>query len=129
MSIVSAAFSAIVIVLIAVKIREVNSGYAIALSIGACVMLMYYAVGRLGQIAQYIERLTSYVSINIAYINIILKMIGISYICRFSTDICRDAGYGAIASQIEIAGRISLILLGMPVLMSVIDLVVSIVGG
>ena len=43
--------------------------------------------------------------------------------------LCRDAGYNAIASQVEMAGKISLILLSMPVLMSVIDLVVKIVEG
>ena len=80
-------------------------------------------------IASYIDRLTAYVSVNISYIDVILKMIGIAYICRFSSDICKDAGCNAMASQVEMAGKITLILLSMPILMGVIDLVVTIVEG
>ena len=72
---------------------------------------------------------TAYVSENISYIDVILKMIGIAYICRFSSDICKDAGCNAMASQVEMAGKITLILLSMPILMGVIDLVVTIVEG
>lgn len=129
MSLISVVFAAVIVVLIALKLREMGSGYGILMSIGACVMVMYFVIGRFRQIAGYIDRLISYVSVDITYIDIILKMIGIAYICQFATDICRDAGYQAIASQVEMAGKISLILLSMPVLMSVIDLVVAIVEG
>ena len=129
MSLISVVFAAVIVVLIALKLREMGSGYGILMSIGACVMVMYFVIGRFRQIAGYIDRLVSYVSVDITYIDIILKMIGIAYICQFATDICKDAGYQAIASQVEMAGKISLILLSMPVLMSVIDLVVAIVEG
>lgn len=129
MSLISVVFAAVIVVLIALKLKEMGSGYGILMSIGACVMVMYFVIGRFRQIAGYIDRLVSYVSVDITYIDIILKMIGIAYICQFATDICRDAGYQAIASQVEMAGKISLILLSMPVLMSVIDLVVAIVEG
>lgn len=46
-----------------------------------------------------------------------------------SSDICKDAGCNAMASQVEMAGKITLILLSMPILMGVIDLVVTIVEG
>lgn len=128
MSLISVVFSAVVAALIAIKVREVNAACSVVLSAAACVMLMYFVVDRFNRIAGYVDRITGYVSVNIVYVDIILKMIGIAYICQFATDICRDAGYGAIASQIEICGKVSLMLLGMPVLMSVIDLVVSIVG-
>lgn len=129
MSLVSVVFSALVIVLITIKIKSTSPGYSALLSIGACIMLMYFVVGKLSRIISYIDRLTSYVSVDIAYIDIILKMTGISYICQFAGDICRDAGCTAIATQVETAGKISLVLLSMPVLMSVIDLVVRIVEG
>lgn len=129
MSLISVVFAAVIVVLIALKLREMGSGYGVLMSIGACMMVMYFVISRFRQIAGYIDRLASYVSVDITYIDIILKMIGIAYICQFATDICKDAGYQAIASQVEMAGKISLILLSMPVLMSVIDLVVAIVEG
>ena len=109
--------------------EDKRTGFRIVLSIAGCVMLMYFVVSRFRLIASYIDRLTAYVSVNISYIDVILKMIGIAYICRFSSDICKDAGCNAMASQVEMAGKITLILLSMPILMGVIDLVVTIVEG
>ena len=128
MNLMAVSLATVIVVLIAVKIKELDSGYGIV-SIAGCVMLMYFVVSRFRLIASYIDRLTAYVSVNISYIDVILKMIGIAYICRFSSDICKDAGCNAMASQVEMAGKITLILLSMPILMGVIDLVVTIVEG
>lgn len=129
MNLIAVAFAAVIVVLIATKIKDMDTGYGVLLSIAGCVLVMYFVVGKFRQITEYIDRITEYVSVNIAYIDVILKMIGLAYVCQFSSDICKDAGYNAMASQVEMAGKISLILLSMPVLMSVIDLVVKIVEG
>ena len=129
MNLIAVSFAAVIVVLIAIKIKDMDSGYGVILSMAGCVMVMYFVVSRFRQIADYIDRITVYISVNITYIDVILKMIGLAYVCQFSSDLCRDAGYNAIASQVEMAGKISLILLSMPVLMSVIDLVVKIVEG
>lgn len=129
MNLIAVSFAAVIVVLIAIKIKDMDSGYGVILSMAGCVMVMYFVVIRFRQIADYIDRITAYISVNITYIDVILKMIGLAYVCQFSSDLCRDAGYNAIASQVEMAGKISLILLSMPVLMSVIDLVVKIVEG
>lgn len=129
MNLIAVSFAAVIVVLIAIKIKDMDSGYGVILSMAGCVMVMYFVVSRFRQIADYIDRITAYISVNITYIDVILKMIGLAYVCQFSSDLCRDAGYNAIASQVEMAGKISLILLSMQVLMSVIDLVVKIVEG
>ena len=129
MNLIAVSFAAVIVVLIAIKIKDMDSGYGVILSMAGCVMVMYFVVSRFRQITDYIDRITAYISVNITYIDVILKMIGLAYVCQFSSDLCRDAGYNAIASQVEMAGKISLILLSMPVLMSMIDLVVKIVEG
>ena len=50
-----------------------------------------------------------------------LKMIGITYIAEFSSGICRDAGYQTIASQIEIFSKLTILALGMPVLLALLE--------
>ena len=129
MNLIAVAMISVIIVLMAIKIKDMDAGYGVLLSIAGGVMVMYFVISRFRQLADSLDRLTSYVTVNITYIDVILKMIGLAYVCQFSSDICKDAGYNAIASQVEMAGKLSLILLSMPVLMSVIDLVVKIVEG
>lgn len=62
-------------------------------------------------------------------IGILLKSIGICYICQFSADSCRDAGQGALAGKIELAGKIAVVLLCLPVLEKIIDSALNIIGG
>jgi stage III sporulation protein AD len=56
-----------------------------------------------------------------SYLSILVKVLGITYICEFSAGICKDAGFGAVADQIEILGKLSVIFAGLPVLFAVIE--------
>jgi stage III sporulation protein AD len=60
------------------------------------------------------------------YFTSVLKITGIAYISEFGAEICRDAGEGAIASKIEMAGKVIIIALAIPVITSLIDLVLKI---
>ncbi|MGN0394548.1 MAG: stage III sporulation protein AD [Coprococcus sp.] len=119
----------IIVIMMAIKLNKVNPEYSTLLSIGACLLIIFFVIDKLTGVFGYISKITSYINIDIMYIEIIMKMIGIAYICEFAANICKDAGYSAVASQIEMAGKVSMIALGIPVLMSVIDLVVSLLGG
>ena len=39
----------------------------------------------------------------------------------FSSGICKDAGYQAIAAQIEIFGKLAILVVGMPVLLALLE--------
>ena len=55
------------------------------------------------------------------YLSILLKVIGITYICEFSAGICKDAGFHSVADQIEILGKLSVLFAGLPILFAVIE--------
>ena len=71
-------------------------------------------IGQLG-------RIRSYLGSGQGYLSILLKVIGITYICEFSSGICRDAGYQAVAAQIEVLGKLSVMFAGLPILFAVIE--------
>ena len=49
------------------------------------------------------------------------KMIGITYVAEFSASLCRDAGYQAVAGQIELFGKLSILVSSMPVLLALLE--------
>lgn len=129
MSLVSLVAAIVILIMLAIKINKINPEYSTLLSIGACLLIIFYVIGKLTNIFGYIDRITALINIDVIYIEIILKMVGIAYVCEFASNICKDAGYGAVASQIELAGKVSMLALGIPVLMSVIDLITALLGG
>jgi stage III sporulation protein AD len=54
-----------------------------------------------------------------------MKMIGITYVAEFSSNLCKDAGYHAVATQIEMFGKLSIMVVSLPVLLALLDMIGS----
>lgn len=107
-------------VMLAVQLRGHKPEYGVYIGLAVGIFLFGYAVRQIEAAAMQIERLRSYLDGTENYLGILLKVIGITYICEFSAGICRDAGYQAVAGQIEILGKISVLFAGLPILFAVI---------
>ena len=62
------------------------------------------------------EELKSVIVVDGRYIGLVVKMVGITYVAEFAANICKDAGYAAIGSQIEIFAKLSILVVSVPVL-------------
>ena len=74
------------------------------------------------------ERLREYLEDNYSYLTVLLKAVGATYVCEFCAGICKDAGYGGIAGQVEMLGKLYILLTGMPVLMTLLESIQTIAG-
>ena len=87
-------------------------------------MLIFFALlGQIKQILEYSSELSELMLVNEDFLNAILKMIGITYMAEFSSNLCKDAGYQTIAGQIEMFAKVSVLVLSMPVLFSFVKTV------
>ena len=111
----------IVSVLAAIQFKNGKSEYAILIGIAGCVLIFYFSAGKLSSIVDSINKIRGYLSVNSEYLSILLKIIGITYIAEFSSNLCKDAGYTAIGNQIELAGKLSIMALSMPILLALLD--------
>lgn len=55
------------------------------------------------------------------YVSTLIRMVGITYIGQFASGICKDAGYGTTAAQIELFCKLSVMILSMPVLLALLE--------
>lgn len=72
-----------------------------------------------------LERLATNANLNMVYVETILKIIGIAYIAEFGAQITRDAGQGSIASKIELAGKILILVMAIPILTVLIETIIE----
>lgn len=68
------------------------------------------------------------VGIESRYLRMIIKMIGIAYLCQFSAELCKDAGEASIGGKIELAGKLLILSLSMPIIYKLLGLVSSIIN-
>lgn len=95
--------------------------FAITLVVGAIVFI--FLIDQIQEIFHLLKKLASDANINIVYVETILKIIGIAYIAEFGAQITRDAGQSAIAAKIELAGKIIIISIAIPILKVIIETV------
>lgn len=111
----------IIAVVAANLFKSGKAEYAFFISLTGCILIFYFGIGKLSTIFKAIERIKGYLSINSEYIVILLKIIGITYISEFASNLCKDAGYTAIGNQIELAGKLCIMAISMPVLLALLD--------
>ena len=69
--------------------------------------------------------LQQYLGDSKGYLGILMKVVGITYLCEFSAGICKDAGFSSVSDQLEILGKLSVLFAGLQILLSVIRQIYS----
>ena len=121
MTVVTISIIGIAAVLMAVQLKGLKGEYGIYLAAAAGLVIFFYSAGKLPVIVEVARRIEEYIKINNVYLTTLLKMIGITYIAEFSAGICKDAGYGALGTQIEIFGKLSILAVSMPILLALLE--------
>jgi len=116
MSIIQMAGVGVIGSLLALQFKNGKSEYGIYTVIAVSLVLFYGMKDRLIVIEDAVQTINNFVTINSSYHQILLKLIGITYIAEFATGICKDAGYSTIGSQIEIFSKLTILALSMPIL-------------
>lgn len=108
-------------------LRETKREFALILTI-ACSLILFAAVaGDLYNLVKKIYDFSSGIQNVNAYISLMIKILGISLISQFVVDLCRDAGESALASQTEIASKILILIMTLPLFEAVINIVIGLV--
>ena len=125
MTILTAAAAGLTAVLLAVQLKSVRSEYGVYLVMAAGVFIFLYGLGKMEVILDTLAQIRDSIQIEPIYLDMLLRMIGIAYVAEFASGICRDAGYGALGSQIEIFGKLSILAVSMPVFGALLETVQS----
>lgn len=110
-------------VLLALMFQNGNKEYTLLISISTGIIIFFYALTRLSTVVETMQELQSLMNLNENYSSLFLKMIGITYISEFSSNICRDAGFSGVGKQIEIFGKLCIFVVSLSVINSLIHVV------
>ncbi len=113
---------------IVMGVRHYNSVYGMltALALGAYILLSLCSM--LENILGELNSLIEMGNLNKEYISVVMKVIGIAYLSQFGAEMLRDSGEGAIAAKCELAGRLFILYLSMPVAADFLRMCIKIAG-
>ncbi len=127
-----AVFKIVGIALMAVAASLVLRAYrpelGLQIAIAAGVLILMLTLDELIALSSFLSETLVRFQIDPGYLKVMLKVIGTAYLAQFAADLCRDAGESAVAGKVELAGRVLILALCLPVLMSILEMVGSILS-
>lgn len=113
------------VVLISVLRRE-RPEFATLLSLGAGAFLFLMVLPQVILAVHLIEEMTLLTHVRIAYIDVVLRIIGIAYLAEFAAQVSRDSGEGALAQKVELGAKVLILVLAVPIVGALVQLVLGV---
>ncbi|CDF58215.1 stage III sporulation protein AD [Thermobrachium celere] len=125
MEIAQIVLMALVVAIILTLLSQEKKEIAVQVSILFGIVIFFMMFTKFTAVIQAMQQLAIKANIDYTYINIVLKIIAISYIASFGIEICKDIGQSSLASKIEFAGKILILILAIPIIMAVMEMVLK----
>lgn len=117
----------LVAAILSILLKNHKPEIGIYISLVTGILIIMFVSTKLQAVIEILALLGSRTNLDSIYLSTILKVVGIAYIAEFGAQVCIDAGEGVIASKIEFAGKILILVIAVPILISLMDLITNIV--
>lgn len=106
-------------------VKEQKPLFAFLLAVATSLLIFLFLIGKIGNVISMLEDLAENSGVQVIYLKTVLKIIGIAYIAEMGAQIVRDAGQESIASKIELAGKVLILVLAVPIIGIIIETVLK----
>ena len=129
MEIVTIAGVVVIAAFLAVILRQQRPEMAMAVSLAAGIGVLALVLVKSLPMIDTLRELLSSAALPAEYGTILFKALGICLLTQLAADACRDAGEGALASKAELAGKLLLLTLSLPLFEKIAQLAASLING
>ncbi|MCM1024784.1 MAG: stage III sporulation AC/AD family protein [Prevotella sp.] len=113
-NIVSVAGICIIATVLCKLFSSAGSEYALYIKLAAAAGLLSALILFISPVIEAVRGIYERAGAEEEYLTVLFKALGICCITQFACDICRDSGENALAVQAELAGKLSLLILALP---------------
>ena len=114
---------------LAVILRQQRPEQAMAVALIAGIGILALVLMRITPVISTLQELLGAADMPGEYGLILIKALGICLITQLASDACRDAGEAALASKADLAGKVTLLVLALPLFQKIGELAVSLING
>jgi len=107
-------------------VRALRPEFAIYAVLATVIIILLFSMRQLTSVFQFLKSVYDQMTYGKEYFPIIIKVLVVAYVADFTAQLCNDAGETSIGSKVELAGKIIIFYLSLPVLVSVLELVSSV---
>ncbi len=104
-------------------IKNVRNEFSIYIVICVIVIIFFLIADKLVSVFAFLQSIYGQITYGKTFFPILIKILAIAYMADFTSQLCKDAGEGAIGNKVEFAGKVIIFYLSLPIFISVLDLI------
>ncbi len=116
----------LIALLLIIVMRQYKPEFTVYISLIAGILILACILPKISAIIDMLNSLVSTASINSSFLVLLLKITGIAFLTEFAVSICKDAGESAIATKIDMGGKVVIISMSIPILAGLLETVTQI---
>ncbi|MBX6350352.1 MAG: stage III sporulation protein AD [Clostridia bacterium] len=128
MSVLSVILAALVATFIAVTLRGGRPELGALFALAAGCALLLALVAPLVRAVDLLRDVALRAHVDVYYVGVVLRIVGLAYLAQFASQVARDAGEGALAAKVELAGRVGILLVAAPVILDIVEVVLRLLA-
>lgn len=112
--------------IIIVILKQYKPDFVIYVSIIAGAIILLLVMDKLNGIINLLTSIQNKANMNNQFLVILLKITGITFLIEYASSICKDAGESAIATKIDLGGKVLIIAISIPIIQALLELIIKI---
>lgn len=116
----------LIALIIIVIIKQYKPEFAIYVSLGAGILIFALIAAKMSGIIEILKSLASKTAINSDFLVLLIKITGIAILIEFAVSVCKDSGESAIASKIDLGGKVIIMSMSIPIMSSLLETIIKI---
>ena len=126
MDIVQVVGVGLIALVIIMTLKQNKPEFVIYVELIAGVIILSLCFDKITAVINYVYEISSKIKLSNRFIGIMLKITGVAILAEFATSICIDAGEKAIASKVEIASKVIIVTISIPIISSLLEIVLKV---
>jgi len=128
MSILQLVATGILCAVLALTVKKHRPEIALVITLASGVLLFLMVLPELMFAVDIFNQLGGMLDGGAAYIGLVLRVIGVAYMVELGASVCADAGESAIAAKIDLAGRVIIMVMAMPIVLEIASIVLGLLA-
>ncbi len=114
--------------ILSIIVRQYRKEYALLTGLVTTALILLFTLDTLSSVIEHISLITEESGVDVCYFMAVIKVTGVAYVTQFASEILRDSGENAIASKVELAGKIFILGLTLPIVMEFLEVCINAVN-
>lgn len=116
----------LIALIIIIIVRQYKPEFTLYVSLLAGAIILLFLMDKIGGIIDLLTTLSNKTAINNDFLTLLIKITGIAFLTEFAVSICKDTGESAIASKIDMGGKVIIVSMSIPIISSLLETVIEI---